>query len=388
MKAPAFFLALGLAGATLAVPQNTRRTVVLRTTDGIELTGTFFASANPGPGILLLHQCNRDRKTWTNLATMLAADGFPVLTIDFRGFGESGGMRFQEWTPETRVTEQAKWTSDIDLAFAYFRQQRGVEKVRIGVAGASCGVNQAIQVALRHPEVASLVLLSGVTDERGRQFLRRTDRLPLLASASDNDGDAVSALRWVAGFSHNPANRFVEYKAAGHGTEMFSVEKGLQPLIVEWFERTLRNPPAASHETGAIKPTPSEEFWTVLSSPGGPARARQFFAEAKKRDPNVFLFPEFAVNLLGYEKLQGKATQDAIEVFQLNVDAYPNSANAYDSLADGYAAAGNHELTVQYSRKALELLRTNPPADAERAAEIRRSSEERLKQFGGGNTNP
>jgi len=298
-------------------------------------------------------------------------------------------MRFQEWTPETRVTEQAKWASDIDLAFTYFRQQRGVEKVRIGVAGASCGVNQAIQVALRHPEVASLVLLSGVTDERGRQFLRRSDRLAVLASASDNDGDAVPALRWVVGFSHNPANRFVEYKAAGHGTEMFAVEKGLQPLIVEWFERTLRNPPAASSETVAVKTSPQEEFWSVLTSSGGPARARQLLAEAKKRDPKVVLFPEFAVNILGYESLQGGATQDAIQIFQLNVDAYPNSPNVYDSLADAYAAAGNRKLAVQFSQKALEVLLTNPPADADRAAAIRRSSEQRLKQFdGGGNTNP
>ena len=44
----------------------------------------------------------------------------------------------------------------------------------IGVGGASCGVNNSVQTAIRHPEVHSLVLLSGPTNLKGREFLRHS----------------------------------------------------------------------------------------------------------------------------------------------------------------------------------------------------------------------
>ena len=46
-----------------------------------------------GPAMLLLHQCNMDRHAWDGLAKDLADAGVHVLTLDFRGFGESGGDR-------------------------------------------------------------------------------------------------------------------------------------------------------------------------------------------------------------------------------------------------------------------------------------------------------
>src|SRR5437868_11774217 len=36
----------------------------LKSADGTILKGTYFAAANPGPGVVLLHQINRDRKSW------------------------------------------------------------------------------------------------------------------------------------------------------------------------------------------------------------------------------------------------------------------------------------------------------------------------------------
>ena len=52
-------------------------------------------------------------------------------------------------------------------------------------------------------------------------------RLSVFAAASVDDGDAVARMHWILGWSRNTANKFAEYKAAGHGTDMFAVEKGL-----------------------------------------------------------------------------------------------------------------------------------------------------------------
>jgi len=66
------------------------RVVDLKAADGTILKASYFAAARPGPGVLLLHQSNRTRDSWDGVAGQLAAAGINTLTLDMRGFGESG----------------------------------------------------------------------------------------------------------------------------------------------------------------------------------------------------------------------------------------------------------------------------------------------------------
>ena len=72
----------------------------------------------------------------------------------------------------------------------------------------------------------------------------------------------------------------------------------------------------------------------------------QLFHDARRRDQKVFLFPEGVMNQVAYERLQAGETKDAVEIFKLIVEAYPASANAQDSLGDGYLAAGQNDLAL------------------------------------------
>src|SRR5437016_695908 len=82
------------------------RVVDLTSADGTKLKGTFFSPAKPGPGVLLLHQCNKDRKIWDGLAQQLAASGVNVLTFDLRNFGESEGEPSDKLTPQEARSEE------------------------------------------------------------------------------------------------------------------------------------------------------------------------------------------------------------------------------------------------------------------------------------------
>jgi dienelactone hydrolase len=124
--------------------------------------------------------------------------------MDYRGYGDSGGTPYTKLTlPEQRAAGQ-KWPGDVDVAFAYLSAQPGVRRDAIGAGGASCGVNQSIQLSRRHPDVKSLVLLSGNTNHEGRQFLRSATTLPLLLSAADDDAGAVELMAWLDACSANP----------------------------------------------------------------------------------------------------------------------------------------------------------------------------------------
>ena len=47
--------------------------------------------------------------------------------------------------------------------------------------------------------------------------------------------------------------------------------------------------------------------------------------------------------------------ENAIKLFELNVEEYPNSANSYDSLGEAYMNAGNKELAIKNYEKSLQL---------------------------------
>src|SRR6266478_9607499 len=159
--------------------QETRapHAVDLNASDGTKLKASYFAAGKPGPGVLLLHQCNQQRKNWDELAGRLAGAGIHVLTLDYRGYGESGGTSYKDLPQDefARILAE-KWPGDVDTAFKYLVSQPGVTRGIVGAGGASCGVNQSIQLARRHPEVKSLVLLSGNTDRGGREFLRKSEK--------------------------------------------------------------------------------------------------------------------------------------------------------------------------------------------------------------------
>lgn len=80
------------------------------------------------------------------------------------------------------------------------------------------------------------------------------------------------------------------------------------------------------------------------------------------------------LNEMGWDLLKSNGVKDAIEIFKLNLENYPNSPNAYDSLGEAYLLDKNHELALINFRKFLELAPQN-----EHAKEMVKKVEELLK---------
>ena len=47
--------------------------------------------------------------------------------------------------------------------------------------------------------------------------------------------------------------------------------------------------------------------------------------------------------------------KEAVEIFKLNIDAYPKAANAYDSLGEAYLNLNQKDLAIANYKKSLEL---------------------------------
>jgi dienelactone hydrolase len=376
-------LLMVLSSSAAAATPAVGRDVDIIASDGTSLKATYFTAVRPGPAVLLMHMCNTTRTSWESVAQQLSAAGISALTIDNRGFGESGGPRFDPAKPDVQRQLSDKWPGDFDAAFAWLVAQPGVDKSRIGAGGGSCGVNNAVKLASRHPEVRSLVLLAGGTDSAGVKYLEDHSSAPVFtAAAADDqyDSEAPQLMRWLAELSGNPRNRFVGFKDGRHGTEIFGPHPELPRQIVAWFVDTLVKTPADPTARFTRRKTARSEFWAAATQRGGAPKATRLFNQARQHDPQAFLFPEFILNQLAYTRLQEGDTDDAVELFKLNVEANPTSANAQDSLADGYAARGQNDLAVAAEQKCLDLLPADKINDQIKAA-LRQAAEQKIAKL-------
>jgi len=86
------------------------------------------------------------------------------------------------------------------------------------------------------------------------------------------------------------------------------------------------------------------------------------YRELKATQKDAYDFSEPQLNNLGYQLLQMKRVKDAIEIFKLNVEMFPQAFNTYDSLGDAYLENGDKQLAIQNYKKVLELNPKNPIA--------------------------
>jgi uncharacterized membrane protein len=88
---------------------------------------------------------------------------------------------------------------------------------------------------------------------------------------------------------------------------------------------------------------------------GGIDRAVQQYRELKSAQASVYNFNEEQLNALGYRLIRAKKFSEGIRIFQLNVENFPRSSNAYDSLAEGYLRAGDKAQAIAKYETAIQL---------------------------------
>ena len=377
------FVLLVPAFAVAAQQAPAPHVVDLMAPDGLKLKGTFSGAAASGPGVLLLHQCNRQRKVWDDLATRMTAAGMNVMTVDLRGYGDSEGTPIDKLTPEEiNLVFNQKMPLDVETAYKFLIAQPTVSPGILVAGGASCGVNQSVHLALNHAEIKALVLLSEITDLDGRNFLRAHPSLPLFLATAEDDADpGVSDLmQWLSTFSTSPHTKFVRYKTGGHGVEMFAAHRELPTTIVDWVKIAVRSPNVATAKASP-NASPETQFLDALDQPSAAANAAQLYAQAFGKNPNGAAVSELVLNRLGYDHLQNGDKKGAIAILKLNASLYPDSPNVYDSLGDAYLADGQNDLAGQNAQKAIELLAHDTTDPEDRRKAIRDSAEQKLKQL-------
>jgi len=79
------------------------------------------------------------------------------------------------------------------------------------------------------------------------------------------------------------------------------------------------------------------------------------YRQLKEEEPDDWRFAENELNMLGYQLVARDNLDDAMVIFELNAEAFPEGFNAYDSLGEAYMLAGRTDEAIANYERSLEL---------------------------------
>jgi hypothetical protein len=162
--------------------------------------------------------------------------------------------------------------------------------------------------------------------------------------------DANTSYSWVALYMLRFLNAYVKHDAPA----------------MAFLGRTPAENGVPMHIMGIIfRPGSFAEIMRSAARTGEESAGKAFQSFAADPRHRFMSGEESTINRLGYALLQEKDPSSAVVLFKLNTKAYPDSANAWDSLGDGYEATNAIQDARMAYAQSLELNPDNEHAKGE-----------------------
>jgi len=346
----------------------------------------YYEVAGEGDWLVLVHDGNLHSVTWDEQFPVFSKN-YKVVRYDRRGYGKS-------------TYPERPYSNIEDLAEVF--RQLNIDKAAL--IGMSAGGGLVIDFTLEHPDkVTGLILVGAVVSGYGYSDHMRTRGGTLGPEVFSDPAKLADYMCHKDPYTFYEGNK--EAKERGYDYLMnnlqnyrmdkFSFLKGAKRpalpnlkeirvptlIVVGEYDIPDCHAHAGAVETGIagskrviinksghIVPLEQpavfneivltflreKEFFEILGHKGV-SEAVHAFKEARKHNDHSLYFSEQALNQAAYGYLQDGKVKEAIELFKLNVMAYPDSWNTYDSLAEAYLAVGDKELAIFYYEKSLKL---------------------------------
>ncbi|MFZ0958399.1 MAG: hypothetical protein WAN60_18805, partial [Candidatus Sulfotelmatobacter sp.] len=374
------------------------------------------------PTVLYFAGLNAPINSNAILAEYLASRGYIVASISL--LGPSDEQTFQSRTPDDLESS----VRDMEFAWSILQTEPNIDKSKLAVMGHSVGAIEAVILGLRNADVSAVIALDGTYGFQGLSSvlthsygyapekmrasfldLRRAQGAqgnePLDLSAVDSFRHADRTFMTIEKMHHSDFTSFAMIGAEFHsplptsyplnGWNRETGRAGYQKvcwIVLSFLDAKVKSDSNALGEIdrlagqdeeislkhmSAVAPPPSPLEAATLANTNSLEAAKQAFITSCGEDHLISCMDVDRFNTWGYNLLGQRRPKDALAVFQLNAWAHPQSANAQDSLADGYLSVNEKENARAAVERAIALVPTDETLDP--AAKSSFLSEEKAK---------
>ncbi|MGA9995685.1 MAG: serine hydrolase [Pyrinomonadaceae bacterium] len=209
-------------------------------------------------------------------------------------------------------------------------------------------------------ETARLMLTPQVKVNEGCQNCVNNKPGPLLTDISWGLGWGLQQTKdgesfWHWGDSNNDVQCYiVAYPKQKLGLMVFTDSGNGHSIIPEIIKEAVGGQqPAIAWLDYEQYNSPAKQLFKDIVTRGDAAINE--YRERRKNSAESSRLNEVPMNRLGYSLLQKQKVKEAIEIFKMNVEDFPQSSNTYDSLGEAYMVNGDKELAIKNYQKSIEL---------------------------------
>lgn len=207
--------------------------------------------------------------------------------------------------------------------------------------------------AWTHGDLITVEMLGLVHVEFSSMYQRNEDvwkHFPADHKADYEREDGITGYAWVARYTLQFLDAYLKHDAAAMAfLKKTPAENGVPKHFMAVDYRAAKGVPASF-----------DAFRAELGQKGFD-HAADVYAAMQKGKPD-FKLDETAVNSWSFELITDNHLPEAIDLLKLNVQIYPDSGNAYDSLGEAYMRSGQKQLAIESYKKSLEKDPTNENA--------------------------
>jgi len=214
------------------------------------LAGDYYLGEKRSGGVIVLHDCNSDRRSYRRIASSLTEQGLHTLLLDFRGYGESVGEGFSreqiKKSSDNIVTYQSEmallttyWQDDLLAAYQFLREKlEGNQGISIVASG--CSSIHAVALAEKIL-LNSMVIITPKMAYSDKERYKNLIDIPSYFATSAHHQESYQIAKELFAWNGDKLSKMQTFKGDSYAYQLISRNKGLIKDIAHWIKLTVDN---------------------------------------------------------------------------------------------------------------------------------------------------
>lgn len=179
---------------------------------------------------------------------------------------------------------------------------------------------------------------------------------------------------------------FINYLEGYHGFDILNDTPRSRQIMQQTIQFFKHHLSSETKPSGKVLTSTNFYEMVIRGEWDEAARLMQEMLEADKANNRPFrgyyrVADENNLNWTGYQLIREGRAKEAVFVMQLNHSLFPESANAYDSLADAFEANKEPHKALEWAKKTLDFIEKNTNISERQRGLLKESAEEKIKRL-------
>ena len=163
--------------------------IPLRSTKKITISAWDIKPNNSDQYVLFLHGMAQNVSNYQNLYKQVNKQSIGIFAVEYRGYGANHQANFSE----------DKLRHDVEIAYKYLTEKKGIKPENITVIGHSLGGALATNFASKHPDIKSLILICPIVNAAkiGEKFALNKTLGEGIPPSVKNFTNKIKPLNWL-----------------------------------------------------------------------------------------------------------------------------------------------------------------------------------------------